>query len=53
MGHSDIASGRKHDPGILFPWKRLHDEFRVGAWLTEEEMDERIITERFSPREPF
>lgn len=35
VGHSDIAPGRKSDPGAAFPWKALYDE-GVGAWYEEQ-----------------
>jgi N-acetylmuramoyl-L-alanine amidase len=34
VGHSDIAIGRKSDPGAAFPWKELHDA-GIGAWYDE------------------
>ncbi len=34
VGHSDIAIGRKSDPGAAFPWKELYDA-GVGAWYDE------------------
>lgn len=35
IGHSDIAPGRKSDPGSAFPWKQLYAA-GVGAWFDEE-----------------
>jgi N-acetylmuramoyl-L-alanine amidase len=33
LAHSDVAPGRKQDPGEKFPWSRLH-KARVGHWVT-------------------
>lgn len=35
VGHSDIAPGRKSDPGAAFPWKELYAA-GIGAWFDEE-----------------
>ncbi len=37
VGHSDIAPGRKPDPGPLFPWKKLYTDYGVGAWYEEND----------------
>ena len=35
LGHSDIAPGRKVDPGPRFPWQQLHAQYGLGAWPEE------------------
>lgn len=37
LGHADIAPTRKHDPGPKFPWKRLYEEYNIGAWYNEKD----------------
>lgn len=34
VAHADIAPGRKVDPSVLFPWKRLADE-GYGHWYSD------------------
>jgi N-acetylmuramoyl-L-alanine amidase len=33
LAHSDVAPGRKLDPGEAFPWRQLHDA-GVGHWVS-------------------
>lgn len=35
IGHGDIATDRRVDPGPRFPWKRLHDA-GIGAWYDDD-----------------
>lgn len=34
VAHSDIAAGRKSDPGPMFPWQALYAK-GIGAWFDE------------------
>lgn len=44
VGHSDIASGRKQDPGEHFPWPSLAAA-GVGIWPSVNELDRRVLFE--------
>ena len=35
LAHSDIAPLRKQDPGPMFPWKKLYDDYKIGMWYEE------------------
>lgn len=42
LGHSDIAPGRKQDPGERFPWQELH-RAGIGHWAAPAPIDDGLI----------
>jgi hypothetical protein len=35
LAHSILLLPRKQDPGPIFPWKKLYDEYQIGMWYDE------------------
>jgi|GEM_PF-1344924 len=51
LGHADIGPDRKQDPGIIFPWITLYEEYDIGAFLSSNEKNSININNNYSPKE--
>ena len=51
LAHSDVAPGRKKDPGEKFPWKELHMD-GVGLFVEPAIVNERASLQRGQDGEP-
>lgn len=49
VGHGDISTFRRVDPGPKFPWKRLH-EYGIGAWYDDDTVEK--YQARFTQKMP-
>lgn len=47
VGHSDIASGRKTDPGPKFEWARLHENQEGGEARISKKFQQRKLDDEF------
>lgn len=48
LGHSDIAPTRKQDPGGLFPWKLLYNQYNIGMWYDESDKNSFLTSKKDS-----